>query len=72
MLLVNFDDEDDDADLSGDDSGGGDGSVNGSSEGAKVEIDANVGGSIESDDVVDIYNDSEEENQDYPLWGGRI
>lgn len=72
MLLVNFDDEDDDADLSGDDSGGGDGSVNDSSEGAKVEIDANVGGSIESDDVVDIYNDSEEENQDYPFWGGRI
>ena len=72
MLLVNFDEEDDDADLSGDDSGGGDGSVNDSSEGAKVEIDANVGGSIESDDVVDIYNDSEEENQDYPFWGGRI
>jgi hypothetical protein len=72
VLLVNFDDEDDDADLSGDDSGGGDGSVNDSSEGAKVEIDANVGGSIESDDVVDIYNDSEEENQDYPFWGGRI
>jgi hypothetical protein len=60
VLLVNFDDEDDNADLSGGGGGGSDGGGNDSSEGPEVEIGANVGGFIESDDAVDIYSDSDE------------